>query len=97
MLYSFVGPFCRVCVLLQYLTLGCEFLAACLMEHSKLGEIELWQWRHTDDFGKRRIFPCRLSVDVCLFFLRSSATMLGCWRRLRSWRRVQDYVHRFEN
>jgi hypothetical protein len=25
--------------------------------------IELWQWRYTDDFGKRRVFPCRLSVE----------------------------------
>lgn len=24
-------------------------------------QIQLWQWRYTDDFGKRRIFPCRLS------------------------------------
>jgi hypothetical protein len=23
--------------------------------------IELWQWRYTDDLGKRRIFPCRLA------------------------------------
>jgi hypothetical protein len=26
-------------------------------------EIHLGQWRYTDGFGKRRIFPCRLSVE----------------------------------
>ncbi|HZO03165.1 MAG TPA: hypothetical protein VFB93_18365 [Burkholderiales bacterium] len=26
-------------------------------------EIRLWQWRYTDEFGKRRIFPCRLSEE----------------------------------
>ena len=29
-----------------------------------VAEIELWQWRYTDDFGKRRVFPCRLSVEA---------------------------------
>jgi hypothetical protein len=24
-------------------------------------EIHLWRWEYTDDFGKRRIFPCRLA------------------------------------
>ena len=28
-----------------------------------MGTIELWQWRYTDDFGKRRIFPCPLSEE----------------------------------
>ena len=27
------------------------------------GQVELWQWRYTDDFGKRRVFPCRLSEE----------------------------------
>ena len=27
------------------------------------GEIQLWQWRYTDDFGKRRVFPCRLTDE----------------------------------
>jgi hypothetical protein len=26
-------------------------------------ESPLWQWRYTDDFGKRRVFPCRLSEE----------------------------------
>jgi hypothetical protein len=29
----------------------------------QMDEIHLWQWRYTDQFGKRRIFPCRLSVE----------------------------------
>jgi hypothetical protein len=24
-------------------------------------ELHFWQWRYTDEFAKRRIFPCRLS------------------------------------
>lgn len=27
------------------------------------GGLHLWQWRYTDDFGKRRIFPCRLTDE----------------------------------
>jgi len=23
--------------------------------------VELWRWRFTDDFGRRRLYPCRLS------------------------------------
>jgi hypothetical protein len=26
-------------------------------------EIHLWQWRYTDEFGKRRVFPCRLTAE----------------------------------
>jgi hypothetical protein len=26
-------------------------------------EIKLWQWRYTDQFGKRRIFPCLLTAE----------------------------------
>jgi hypothetical protein len=26
-------------------------------------ELHLWQWRYTDEFGKRRVFPCRLSEE----------------------------------
>ena len=26
-------------------------------------EIHLWQWRYTDDWGKRRIYPCRLAEE----------------------------------
>jgi hypothetical protein len=29
----------------------------------QLDEIDLWEWRYTDDFGKRRIFPCWLSEE----------------------------------
>ena len=30
-----------------------------------MDELHLWQWRYTDQFGKRRVFPCRLSeVDA---------------------------------
>ena len=25
--------------------------------------VYLWEWRYTDDFGKRRIFPCRLTEE----------------------------------
>jgi hypothetical protein len=28
-----------------------------------MGEIHLWQWRYTDDFGRRRIFPCKLTEE----------------------------------
>jgi hypothetical protein len=28
-----------------------------------MGEVHLWQWRYTDQFGKRRIFPCRLTEE----------------------------------
>jgi hypothetical protein len=28
-----------------------------------MGGFKLWSWRYTDDFGKRRIFPCRLSEE----------------------------------
>jgi hypothetical protein len=26
-------------------------------------EVHLWQWRYTDEFGKRRVFPCRLTEE----------------------------------
>ena len=26
-----------------------------------MDDIRLWQWRDTDQFGKRRIFPCRVN------------------------------------
>jgi hypothetical protein len=25
---------------------------------------ELWEWRYTDEFGKRRTFPCKLSEEA---------------------------------
>jgi hypothetical protein len=28
-----------------------------------MGEIHLWQWRYTDDFGKRRVRPSKLSFE----------------------------------
>jgi hypothetical protein len=28
-----------------------------------MNELCLWQWRYTDEFGKRRIFPCRLTGE----------------------------------
>ena len=27
-------------------------------------ELHLWQWRYTDEFGKRRVFPCRLTEEA---------------------------------
>jgi hypothetical protein len=28
-----------------------------------MDEVHIWQWRYTDDFGKRRVFPCRLTEE----------------------------------
>jgi hypothetical protein len=41
-----------------------------------MDEIHLWQWRYTDHFGKRRIFPCRLSEEAA--------------KRLRDAEKIQD-------
>ena len=29
-------------------------------------DLKLWQWRYTDQFGKRRVFPCRLTEQDAL-------------------------------
>jgi hypothetical protein len=42
----------------------------------QMDEIHLWQWRYTDQFGKRRIFPCRLSEEAA--------------KRLRDAEKIQD-------
>jgi hypothetical protein len=28
-----------------------------------MDEVHIWLWRYTDDFGKRRVFPCRLTEE----------------------------------
>lgn len=46
-------------------------------------EIQLWQWRYTDDFGKRRLYPCRLSDTEALARLRDPEKVEGSleWHR----------------
>jgi hypothetical protein len=29
-----------------------------------MNELRLWQWRYADEFGKRRVFPCRLTEEA---------------------------------
>lgn len=31
--------------------------------HMMDDELYLWQWRYTDEFGKRRVVPCRLTAE----------------------------------
>lgn len=32
-------------------------------KHPKPFMLHLWQWAYTDEFGKRRVFPCRLTEE----------------------------------
>jgi len=41
------------------------------------GEIRLWQWRYTDEFGKRRVYPCRLTEEDAKQRLRDAERVEG--------------------
>lgn len=40
-------------------------------------ELHLWRWHHTDDFGRRRIFPCLLTEADALARLRDPVKVDG--------------------
>jgi len=42
-----------------------------------MDELHLWQWIHTDDFGRRRRFPCRLTEADALAGLRDPVKVEG--------------------
>jgi len=41
------------------------------------GEIRLWRWRFTDEFGKRRVYPCRLTEEDAKQRLRDAERVEG--------------------
>ena len=42
-----------------------------------MDELQLWRWRYTDDFGRRRIFPCLLTEQDALASLRGPVKIDG--------------------
>jgi hypothetical protein len=47
-------------------------------------ELHLWRWRYTDDFGRRRIFPCLLTEQNALASLRDPVKVDGSLEVRRS-------------
>jgi hypothetical protein len=43
--------------------------------------VELWLWEHTDEFGKRRMFACRLTEEDAKSSLRDPVKVEGSLER----------------
>jgi hypothetical protein len=55
-------------------------------------ELKLWQWRYTDQFGTRRVFPWMVtSGSGCSRGKTSEMAAL----ELAAWARVEDLLHYF--
>jgi hypothetical protein len=54
--------------------------------------IELWQWQCTDQFGKRRIFPCLLTAEQAKHY-QDAERIEGSLEIRRSIEQTSDWLH----
>ena len=57
-------------------------------------ELELWQWRYTDQFGKRRLYPCRLTEADALQRLKDAEKIANSLERRQSLGSTSDFLRR---
>jgi hypothetical protein len=53
-------------------------------------ELHLWQWPYTDQFGKRRVYPCRLTEEDAKH-LRDAERVAGSLEVRRSIGQTSDW------